>query len=168
MSIAKKRKPIAPPMPLADWFGSSQVRGASLSPLVVFHGTARDFKKFRVKPGRGFYFSSCAFVAGTFADAKARDQGGAVIIPAMLSMQNPLRVSANSGHWGAIKFEGQNSTLDYISQVARERGFDGVIAEDIQDLADMGVADDIGIATTYDVFTPEQIRFAIGEALTQA
>ena len=61
------------------WFGKSAVVDAEGKPLVVYHGTARDFNAFdRTKigstfeiDGEGFFFTSSNDLASDYADAAA-------------------------------------------------------------------------------------------------
>src|SRR5690606_25368023 len=78
------------------WFGDSEVVDEQGRPLVVYHGTTADFDTFmRSKLGSatgarstelGFYFTDNPFVANVFA----RKQDGGNVMPAYLSLKNPL------------------------------------------------------------------------------
>ena len=57
------------------WFGDSKVVDAQGKPMVVYHGTGKDFSTFQKQMGRQFFFSSDP----EFASEYAKSQGGNVI-----------------------------------------------------------------------------------------
>lgn len=76
------------------WFGDSKIVGPDGKPLVVYHGTDKDFATFDAeKPkasgamhGKGFYFADAAHASG-YADATG---GGGLVMPVYLRMENPF------------------------------------------------------------------------------
>ena len=72
------------------WFGDSKVVDEQGRPMVVFHGTGADFKRFRPSKrgafGAGIYFSPDAAEAGFYAEAT---DGSPLIIPVYLRLENP-------------------------------------------------------------------------------
>ena len=88
----------------AEWFGDSKVVNDKGEPMVVYHGTAADFSRFKM-PKRGSattnatikdwgsFFSHDPKYAGEFAYfAGVTGNGNANIVPAYLSLQNPKEV----------------------------------------------------------------------------
>lgn len=97
-----------------EWFGDSKVVKPDGTPLVVYHGTDKDFSEFEKSDSRtghpssalGFYFSTKPSVAdrfnrdksnlGAFADiANQPFAGGASTLPVFLSIKNPKVLTAN-------------------------------------------------------------------------
>ncbi len=86
-----------------NWFGDSKAVDASGQPLRVFHGTGGNFSVFNraragaatgaANTGAGFFFTDNADVAGNYA-RMARD--AQAIMPAYLSVKNPLRLEAKN------------------------------------------------------------------------
>ena len=76
------------------WFGDSKVVDATGEPLVVYHGTDKDFTTFDAeKPktsgamhGKGFYFADAA-TASSYADTPS---GGGLVMPVYLKMERPF------------------------------------------------------------------------------
>ena len=135
-------------------------------PLVVYHGTHRDFSAFDAKapsthiPLPGFYFTPDAEIASAFAENGARmaenragrafQPVGASVMPAYLSMKNPLKVNASEG---AMKGFVSEKVIKEVILDARRKGHDGVILR--------GWKDGSG-PVQYIAFEPEQIKSAIG------
>ena len=80
------------------WFGDSKVVGKDGKPLVVYHGTDKDFDTFDISRsgsssgeylGKGFYFSQSADMAGAFAGEK-----NALVMPVYLAINNPFNTSS--------------------------------------------------------------------------
>ena len=126
------------------WFGGSKVVDAEGKPLVVYHGTNKDFSEFSkdgVKPlgfpdKQGFYFTSDPSYAGDY---------GAALMPVYLSIRNPYRAPR----------DGYEHT--YISPSRRAEleamGHDGVVFEGNENQPPEIVA-----------FRPEQIKSATGNS----
>jgi hypothetical protein len=77
------------------WFGNSKVVDESGKPLVVYHGTDKDFKEFDLDKsgsgsgqylGKGFYFAQSADTAAQFAG-----ENSARVMPVYISIKNPFR-----------------------------------------------------------------------------
>jgi len=88
------------------WFGDSKVVDADGKPLVVYHGTAADISVFDISRsgestnntgffGRGAYFTEDIEDATGYAAWAERGEGGRNLIPAYLSIQNPVYVHVN-------------------------------------------------------------------------
>lgn len=138
------------------WFGDSKVVDAEGKPLVVYHGTTKDFARFDISAERnmtmfrdaqGFYFTSDPDDASAYTeDRETGDPAeGANTMPAYLSMQSPMRVEAGD----------MDNHPAYISAARRakleEQGYDGIIYAD---------------GVEYVVFHPEQVKSATGNAGT--
>lgn len=126
------------------WFGDSKVVDENGEPLVVYHGTAKDFDAFseekrgtttRVRSAeQGFFFTDDPSVASDFADFSKRmlaldqrknvwpDDSAASVMPTYLSLQNPMIVDGK-------EISGIN---DVVSQ-ARDEGKDGLIIKNVRD-----------------------------------
>lgn len=124
------------------WFGDSKVVDANGNPLVVYHGTTKDFVKFDKKMatmGGITWFSSDPKTADVFAGSKgdpgmSQFEEGANIKPLYISMKNPAG-------WEEYDKFGLGEL--------KSRGYDGAILKD-------------GDEITGFVFEPTQIKSAIG------
>lgn len=121
------------------WFGGSKVVDTDGNPLVVYHGTGKDFSAFDDKKtgsndlglwGRGHYFSS---VVGS-ANSYALRQDNSHIIPAYVAIKNPLILT--TGKDLIIRMPDGTNTKDLvgpnldgskIKAIALGNGHDGVI-----------------------------------------
>ena len=136
-----------------DWFGNwesdpehaSKVVDANGEPLVVYHGTASDFKSFdkRKSFDGGFHFGDSAS-----ADDRISEHGygyGANVMPAYLSIRNPSDEDDqySEDRWATT-----------IKQVKSD-GYDGIVYEN-----------DIEGGESWVAFDPSQIKSAIGNAGT--
>lgn len=163
------------------WFGDSKVVDAAGQPRVVYHGTRADIAAFDPDAvGRnfgldevGFFFTSSPIKAASYADPESafaqagmrptrEPEEGANIIPAYLSLQNPLTLEAYTDYFDATpayEIDEQGiSITDYfddnrrnIVSIAQEGGHDGVLFQHRGDL--LGV-----------VFSPAQIKSATGNS----
>ena len=142
------------------WFGDSKVVDADGKPLVVYHGTDKDIEVFSRKPAgknvnhpstqKGFFFTDNPAVANNYAvgaDIKsyvAGDETGAQqIVPAYLSLQNPLVLDVASADEG-----------DNLLVKTDLSGYDGAV---FRIKAESGAS-----ANYYIAFSPAQIKSAIG------
>lgn len=109
-------------------------------PLVVYHGTTRNFDTFRVGHapgwGEGIYFTDNAAQAGSEFGYGGR------VIPARIALRNPYRgeplsdlVLEKTAAWKEVESRWQ-SPVDawqedshFVGQVLRELGYDGVMVE---------------------------------------
>ena len=147
------------------WFGTSRVVDGQGRPLVVYHGTTRDFSAFDPNAPRtalplpGIFFTPHAAIAEIYASfgKEIRDDDGFIIgaeggnvMPVYLSLQNPARLKyddRSSGKMTSYKVV-EADMLDALNA-----GHDGVIIE--------GWADGSG-PIQFVAFRPEQIKSAIG------
>lgn len=102
-----------------EWFGDSKVVDESGKPLVVYHGTMRDFESFQEKPGeQGVRFGLFGFHVGSKDAANVRlealfgkdyfkhpDENVSdkreQVLPLYLKAENSLRLDENrTGAWG--------------------------------------------------------------------
>lgn len=141
------------------WFGDSKVVDKKGQPLVVYHGspdarfvdetgvfsTMKDrMLRFGSTPesrrdaedGRAFFFTTSKAVASTYADdRRAFDYQNAdpAVIPAHVSIKNPLEYDAKGKHWREA--QKQISKDDFIKK-AKQAGHDGVIIRNVRDSYD--------------------------------
>lgn len=145
------------------WFKDSKVVDAEGKALVVYHGTKGEFTKFDLERagsktdsgawGRGIYFAADPEYAGAYAGRTE----GSNIVPAYISLQNPLVVDARE-RTAAIRGIGLevprgDPTPAWSQQFANavaQRGYDGVIVT-----LDGAPAEIVA-------FRPEQVKSATG------
>jgi len=102
------------------WFRASKVVDSEGRPLVVYHGTDKEFDTFLVSRDLGFHF-------GTEAQAKTK---GSKVIAAWLSIQNPLRLSED------ITQRGDKVPLSRAAEIlTMEAGLDAQTVDRLQVLA---------------------------------
>jgi len=112
------------------WFGDSKVVDADGKPLVVYHGTNKDFAKF--KGGRGgdaIWFAvdkeaANAFVGGGRRSIGGKPKPGSVVYPVFLSIQNPLDLSDidlgdTVSMADLLKRAGANSDMNALRAIAK-------------------------------------------------
>ena len=138
----------------------SKVVDAEGKPLVVYHGTGADFSVFdgkksgshtrEVDARKGFFLSSSPEIASEYAE-EAGANGGANIMPAYVSLQNPLVIDEGGRDYDPERFR------DYIDQ-AKEQGHDGVLLRNTGD----GMFKNGRTGDTVIAFRPEQIKSATG------
>jgi hypothetical protein len=130
------------------WFGESKVVDDEGQPLIVYHGTGLDFDEFDGEYTRHF-FTTDANSAATFADMSVRTNrfgtGKASIVPAYVSLRNPLVVDVAGGAHDNIRFlkkggrypdyETSMTSGEISRQVAAEGTHDGVIFLNMRDAA---------------------------------
>lgn len=162
------------------WFGNSKVVDASGQPLVVYHGTSKNFDTFKL-PGRAGSGGNAIFFATEPSTANYFTHGAknARVIPAYIRMENPFDFR-NPQHVTALKafvaknfrqlfpgaLFGPNFVLDEIDdgdygvlekplvrRWMRRRGFDGFWTRENR-----------WSPVTLGVFDPSQIKSAIHRA----
>lgn len=89
-----------------------------------------------------------------------------------MRFRNPLKFDAGGRDDGAVMFEGNEFTSDDVADIAKERGHDGVIADNVVDVSDYAFlpqADQLlskeqftnkFLGSNYMAFNPEQIKSA--------
>jgi len=126
-----------------SWFGDSKVVDADGKPLVVYHATTSNIKKFSTKKSAGgFYFTPNAEDAYPSKRGEMTSERGLNVMPAYLAINSPLRTS-DPADWHRLDADRRSSIED--------RGFDGVIVEN-----------EDGSVREYIAFEPSQIKSAIG------
>lgn len=115
------------------WFGDSKVVDEQGRPLVVYHGTNKDFSKFKDGPVWFHTDPQQAFASGE----------GANVMPAYVKIERPIR---RSGYFG----------MEDFSDPARFKFFDKAAG---QWVTPDGVIGDNGVVVA---FSPKQIKSAIG------
>lgn len=145
------RTPNQSPVPQTEtaafkrWFDDSKVVDAEGKPLVVYHGTARDFAEFKSEaqgdnfgdyegafPRDGFWFTGDPSNAHWYANVSAnglegeRAGGGQKTIPAYLSIKNPYRYTVDM-----FADEGEAGIPSQVELEAQ--GYDGIIVEIAED-----------------------------------
>ena len=146
------------------WFGDSKVVDRNGEPLVVYHGTTKDFEAFDNSKtgsndaglwGKGHYFSANPRGPNNYA---TRQGDGARIIPAYVSIKNPLvltrgddRITRMPDGTNSKDLVGPNLNGAKIKEIALAGGHDGVI----QINPDGGIGDLVA-------YEPTQIKSAIG------
>lgn len=152
-------QPITETPEFKAWFGDSKVVDADGKPLVVYHGTNKDFDRFKAgkdkgslaaDAGAGIFFSSDSDVAHYFAWNAPRKKGESVtegnqILPTYLSLKNPLERDFD-GEWK------KPSEVKKMADAAKASGNDGLILRNIRDGANGKAAD------VYVAFSPTQIK----------
>jgi hypothetical protein len=177
------------PSAFKRWFGDSKVVDAQGKPLVVYHGTDKDFTTFDAeKPktsgamhGKGFYFADAA-QASSYADAPS---GGGLVMPVYLKMERPfigkltakdialLRKETPEFDAAYKKFVAEEGTDEYTPSIERLGVLSGNRNEFIQKALraagyDGRIVTDEPSApwtdpdTEYVVFEPTQIKSATG------
>lgn len=154
------------------WYSESKLRDEKRRPLLLFHGTALDFREFQRTEGWygcGIYLTSQPEVASRYADerAEADDSTGALVIPVYARMTRPYEFHVQVDGTSSIeqllrKLHFANRQIDramergeageLARQCLEERGYDGLIASDPLEGAE------------YLVFDPEQVKSAIGNS----
>lgn len=155
------------------WFGASKVVDEEGRPLVVFHGTGRDFAVFDAgRAGHatghhtadlGFFFSASADVAKDFTPWSVKDWPprreygeGANVKPAFLSLRNPYEMPL-------AEFKALVASRDRtvgVRQRLEGEGFDGIHIVSEERYRD-SLADEYG-HDSWVAFRPEQIKSATG------
>ena len=133
-----------------EWFGDSKVVDENGKPLVVYHGTrpGKDFEEFSIGES-GAYFTPDPKYAEAFTEGLSKDAGEkGQIIPAYVSLKNPMIVVAKDGSPEWIAFVDRAHTKESLSKA----GYDGAILKD----AETGAIDQV-IA-----LNRTQIKSAIG------
>ena len=153
-----------------EWFGDSKVVDENGNPLVVYHGTTKDFDvydKYAKKNTVGgtqrdaLFFSNKPNHASEYAipsykydevEYVDKQYYGSNIMPIYLKINNPLEIDAKGSSWVNIFPEAIDKALD--------NNKDGVIVYNLIDNATpLG---NEATSTTYVVFEPTQIKSAIG------
>lgn len=169
----------------AKWFRKSKVVEKDGSPKMVFHGTTSDISAFDLTKGNAKLYSGATENAIFFTDNPHNASGyagrrtsmtglsatyseGANVVPAYLSIQRALRVSAKGETWDYVTYKGEAYSTPELVDMAQRAGYDGLIVARTIDSRDSGITAEEHLAkkpsTTYVVFSPEQIKSAVGNS----
>ena len=120
-----------------SWFGDSKVTDDDGKPLVVYHGTNKDIKKF--KTDRPAWFSVSTELANKFVGGGRQSMGqgskkGSSVYPVYLSLQKPLNLTEFAIDGGvSIKkvlekagLDSSDSALRKLAQRNLDSGYAGV------------------------------------------
>ncbi|PPC99504.1 MAG: hypothetical protein CTY35_04085 [Methylotenera sp.] len=128
------------------WFGNSKVVDADGKPLVVYHGTDKDFNIFDLDAKKstntsyGFYFSKDKSIASMYAELRGvvkKGRTGANVMPVFVSIKKPVPESLHP----VFSMITKEQIEDY-----KLAGYDGLISDTDEVIA----------------FSPNQIKSAIG------
>lgn len=135
------------------WFGESKMVDDQGAPRVLYHGTDKSFDTFDVehagagrgsKEERALFFSQTPDTANASAEVMGAGSGGDVVYPVYVKLENP--------YVSAMKFYNSREMEQEISR-AKAEGHDGIT---FPQLTTPGEADTVA------VFSPEQVKSAIG------
>ncbi len=142
------------------WFGGSKVVDTEGKPLVVYHGTDKDFETFEQRSSYsadvGYYFTPDTEYASGYATAfrdGAAPIPGAQVKPVYLSLKNPKYV--------LTKPSGKNGFDQIAKQAVIDEGHDGLIVGVTDYEIEMGYRS-IKDANEIVAFDSTQIKSAIG------
>jgi hypothetical protein len=166
-----------------NWFGDSKAVDEANKPIVVYHARRGDFEAFDPNMGEGktadtgTFFSASPEVAATYNTSSEHN-----IVPAYLSLKNPLIVDFNGANWNnagkdaLVKLpDGTDDDLlsyfgdwvddvvstDDVARLARLQGKDGVIIRNVVDHGPAGrfsTEEAFKPTDIYVAFKPEQIK----------
>ena len=169
------------------WFGNSKVVDKNRKPLVVYHGTSKDFFEFDINElGKnadhpsatlGFYFARDPELANSFAtknSGKTALEGGKVL-PVYLKIENPYYMEATDfaedlGFWRGMRGVGGRSEDEYwrgvnhykeLRNYLTSRGYDGLVV-----VGSKGSSYPELNSDNFIVFEPNQIKSATGNVGT--
>jgi hypothetical protein len=127
-----------------NWFDGSKVTDDSGNPLIVYHGTSKNFKSFKTKEGA--FFSSDPSWANYHAEMSAdfRGKGTPNVLPVYLNMKNPLVLDGKNAE---VSKDYINNYASFQKQ-AKKDGHDGLIIKNSEG------------GTEYVAFKPTQIKSA--------
>jgi hypothetical protein len=161
----------------ANWFKGSKIVDESGNPLIVYHGTSKNFSEFsKNKSGTNTanygmygnaagYFTSNIDIANAYAVGNPEQsiftgregeitfsdgvRNGANVMPVYLSIKNPLKVKSHSEVEKIIRKVSGSGKIGSkaVSVALKAIGYDGVIVNDGEEII---------------AFEPEQIKSAIG------
>jgi GNAT superfamily N-acetyltransferase len=175
-------KPVTETPAFKAWFSGSKVVDANGKPLVVYHGTNKNyFDTFKTNGGGGKTDGTGAFFTDDPANAGTY---GSTHMPVYLNLHWPLEVWCEGSDWDRLSANlavGEDpdypddelfralevpadewddfASSDDIARLARKHGYDGVIFHHMKDTGgDVYNPQN----TTYVAFKPTQIKSAIG------
>lgn len=142
----------------AEWFGDSKVVDADGKPLVLYHGTTRNFSKFDMNADQtsgdvgklGAFFTNSSKYACAYAEnIKGETQAGGVVMPVFLAINNP-KVESIEKMEDIESGYTKDQVAKYKAKLLRD-GHDGILFQG------NGVDE-------YVAFSPTQIKSATGNS----
>lgn len=165
------------------WFGDSKVVDAEGRPLVVYHGTTKDFQSFDPSQANDRMYSGgtedTVFltdnpdVGASYAGRRTSMTGlnatfaeGGNVLPVYLKITKPLKANAKGESWRDVQYKGEFYSTAELTEVAKSAKKDGMVVSRVMDYRDSGVTGDNTKkpSTTYAVFSSTQIKSAIGNS----
>lgn len=143
---------------VSDLAAAEKALSASAPPQVAYHGGGPNIESFRRSSGGRAIWAAESIVANTYAGQNT----GATVYPVYLEISNPMVFDASGATWQDLSFEGERVSTDDLADIAEQRGFDGLVINNIRD-EDTDSGGDTP-ATHYAVFNPTQIKSAIGNS----
>jgi hypothetical protein len=143
-----------------QWFKDSKVLDKNGKPLIVYHGTDKNFSEFKYdsKKAIGIWSSPNPEIASEYANISSRGGDASTVYPLYLSIQNPAS-RKDYLRTRKIAEEQSNRESRWADHDARHRqllideGFDGIYLQGIT----QDPKDDVYIA-----FNPTQVKSATG------
>lgn len=145
------------------WFKDSKVVAPDGTPLVVFHGTNKDFSEFDTDRELGSHFGTAEQASRVASFWEAKGKAGTRLIPVHLSIQNPLRL-VDHGIFNRSVVGQQLVAMGLLTEVPKtmaavkqaiiDAGYDGVVYANTRE----------GAGDSYVAFRPEQIKSALANA----
>lgn len=175
-SVRRPRPKVEESLQFLRWFEGSHARDAAGQPLVLYHGSPRPDAVDAFKPdvSGGIYFTDSTHLANAYAYGRGFNVNpfGGAVIPVYLAMRNPLVIDAcGKRHdnipvpwqeWKPKVFgnlpKGAVSVRDAVER-AIAQGHDGLIVRDVVDTPQMH---DKTKSSIYVVFSPQQVKSALG------
>ena len=148
-----------------EWFGGSKTIDGDGKPLVLYHGTARNFERFShdwrgTMGGRlGFWFASDPAATQIFSNPRYTGEASATM-PVYLRVEKPMEYAGWDAFVAAGESTGKAVVEDRLTSLRRSlkrKGYDGVVIRGSK--TDSGVERDDWVA-----FEPTQIKSATGNS----
>lgn len=129
------------------WFEGSKAVNEEGVPLVLYHGTAKDFDRFDTSIGVGSWFTTNAEAASMFAvGAAVRQNGAPQVLPVYLAIKRPASgVEFTVASRKAIANAAPRERAQYVRMELQRQGFDGIID-----------------GNNFIAFEPHQVKSALG------
>lgn len=142
------------------WFGDSKVVDAEGKPLVVYHGTARDFVEFRSTSGgslgAGIYFTPSADAAGRFAE---RSGDAAQIVPVYVKAERILDLDTATPE----QIQALKQALPKTANDLLQYGYPARLAAESEE----GINADLDRIQRNAGFNPQALSNALGQVPTE-
>lgn len=139
-NLTEKQKEQVGTKQFKNWFGKSKVTDKNGNPLVVYHGTNKEFDSF--SPGNIFFSKDM-----DYAEAMVEERGGGKVLETYVRIENPKHIKMKPGEFSYPQAEKK------IIEDARNEGYDGLII-------DYDVEEEYMKNTFFVAFSPEQIKSA--------